>query len=88
MPGVGRVGQDAAGDVLTGPLVPKVRVNGKPIAVIGTPVSGHGLPPHNSPKMSQGSSKVRAGGIPICRAGDKASCDHALSPGSPNVRSG
>jgi len=42
MPGVSRVGADAAGGTIVGNLAPTVLVNGSPIAVQGAPVAGHG----------------------------------------------
>ena len=87
MPGVSRVGVDSAGGTIIGNLVPSVTVNGAPIAVMGAAVAGHGLPPHASPVMVGHSGTVTAGGIPICRAGDAASCGHPAS-GSSNVSAG
>ncbi len=87
MPGAARVGVDAAGGTINGPGVPSVKVNGAPISVIGDAVAGHGKPPHKSPTMSTGSPTVKAGGKPVCRAGDTATCGHATS-GSSNVNIG
>lgn len=87
MPGIARVGTDAAGGTITGALVPSVTVNGKPIAVKGAGVAGHGNSPHSAPVMVGASGTVTAGGIPICRAGDAASCGHAAT-GSGNVSAG
>jgi len=87
MQGVSRVGADAAGGTIVGNLAPTVFVNGKPIAVKGATVDGHGRSPHSSPVMSGSSSTVYANNILICRQGDTATCGHVAS-GSPNVFSG
>lgn len=87
MPGVSRVEADSAGGAIIGILAPTVFVNGKPIAVQGAAVAGHGLPPHSSPVMAGHSSTVFACGIPICREGDAATCGHAAS-GSGDVFAG
>jgi uncharacterized Zn-binding protein involved in type VI secretion len=87
MPGIARVGQDSAGSVIVGNLAPTVFVNGKPIAVKGAAVTGHGKTPHAAPVMVGCSSTVFACGIPVCRAGDAASCGHPAS-GSDNVFAG
>ncbi|KAB2689657.1 PAAR domain-containing protein [Brucella tritici] len=76
MPGIALVGVDAAGGQQQGMQVPWFRVNGNPVAVRGDSVSGHGLFPHNSPVMAEGSPSFRAGGIPVCRAGHLATCGH------------
>lgn len=79
MPILGKMG-DIAGGVLYGPLVPNVFVNGRPVAVVGTPITPHGKPPHARAVMVTGSLTVRAGPaqIPVCRTGDLASCGHPL----------
>jgi uncharacterized Zn-binding protein involved in type VI secretion len=87
MPGISRVNQDTAGGTITGNLAPTVFVNGNPIACLGAAVQSHGLAPHAAPTMSGHSSTVNANGIPICRAGDQATCGHAAS-GSANVFAG
>ena len=75
---LGRVTVDVAGGVLSAPLVPNVFVNGKPIAVIGTPIAPHGKFPHSGAKMETGSPNVKAGGFFVCGSGDLASCGHPL----------
>ena len=75
---VGRVRLDTAGGLLNTPLVPNVFVNGLPIAVVGTIVSHHGKTPHDAVKMAIGSGNVFAGGLPVCGAGDAATCGHLL----------
>lgn len=87
MPGVGRVGVDAAGGTIVGSLAPTVIVDGSPIAVVGADVAGHGLGPHAGPVMAGGSSTVFANGIGVVRAGDAASCGDAAS-GSSDVAAG
>lgn len=82
---VGRVTQDLAGGLLTGPLVDFVFVNKMPIAVLGTPVVSHGPATHAAATMVEGSTFVKADGIPICIVGHMASCGDALSTGSDNV---
>jgi len=84
LPGIARVGQDTAGGTIIGNLAPDIIVEGRPIAVVGASIAGHGLPPHNSPVMVQGSSTVIANGIFVCRQGDAASCGHTAT-GSSNV---
>lgn len=87
MPGISRVGADAAGGTIVGNLAPTVFVNGSPIAVQGAAVAGHGRGPHSGPVMTGASGSVKANGIPICRAGDSASCGHTAS-GSGDVSAG
>jgi len=87
MPGVSRVGVDAAGGTIVGNLAPTVFVNGVPIVVLNATVQGHGLGEHGGPHMAGHSATVFANSIPVCRQGDQASCGHAAS-GSSNVFSG
>jgi uncharacterized Zn-binding protein involved in type VI secretion len=79
MPGASRVGVDAAGGTIVGALAPTVKVNNSPIAVKGAPVAGHGRSPHSAPVMVGASGNVFANNIPVCRAGDAASCGHSAS---------
>jgi uncharacterized Zn-binding protein involved in type VI secretion len=96
MTGVARVGVDSAGGTIIGALVPTVTVNGAPIAVLGAAVLPHAPYPPPPPFavhqvaviMEQGSATVFAGGKPVCRAGDLASCGHAAEPGSSTVLAG
>jgi uncharacterized Zn-binding protein involved in type VI secretion len=85
--GVLRVGIDVAGGLIVGNLRPSVTVNSAPVAVLGASVASHGLGAHASATMTA-SSTVTAGGLPICRFGDPATCGHLGSPGSPNVSIG
>ena len=87
MPGISRVGVDKAGGLVVGNLAPTVFVNGSPIVVIGADVVPHGRGPHSAPTMVEGSSDVFACGIGICRSGDLASCNDAIT-GSGNVLTG
>lgn len=88
MPGISRVGVDAAGGTIIGNLAPTVFVNGAPIAVKGAEVASHGPAPHSpKPVMVGCSSTVFANGIPVVRAGDSASCGHAAT-GSGDVFAG
>jgi len=87
MPGVSRVGVDAAGSTIVGNLAPTVFVDGSPIAVVGASVAGHGRGPHAGPTMAAGSGTVFANSIPVVRAGDPATCGHPAS-GSGDVIAG
>lgn len=87
MPGVSRIGADNAGGTIVGALVPTVRVNGKLVVVRGAAVEGHGPGEHGGPVMVGASGTVFAGGKPVCRAGDAASCGHPAT-GSGDVFAG
>lgn len=87
MPGIARVNQDTAGGTIVGALAPTVFVNGRPIAVKGAAVVGHGIGAHAGPVMAQHSGTVFAEGIPVCRRGDQATCGHPAT-GSSNVFAG
>ena len=80
MPGVSLVGVDTAGGTITGQLQSRVFVDGNPISVVGDPVAPHApcplVPIHCSATMAEGSPRVTIDGIPICRAGDEATCGH------------
>jgi uncharacterized Zn-binding protein involved in type VI secretion len=86
MPSAVRMSCDAAGGPLMTPLQTTVFVSGSLWVVVGTPVAGHGVSPHSSPVMTQGSPTVWVGGFPACRAGDVASCGCPASPGEPLVQ--
>lgn len=89
MAAVLRVGMDSAGGIIAGPpLAPTVFVNGAPIVVVGTLIAPHGPGPHAAASMAMGSSSVFAGGLPVCRDGDAASCGDSGSGGSPDVNAG
>ncbi len=87
MPQVARVGVDAAGGVILGMGGAGYTIAGQTIAVIGDAVTPHPpVPPHTgSPVMTTGQSNYRVNGIPVCRAGDLASCGHSTS-GSTSFR--
>ena len=73
--------------------VSSVRVNGKPVVVNGMSVSPHAPwgkphPPHASASTANGSTTVRAGGIPVVRTGDADTCGHPRVGGSPDVKVG
>ena len=68
-------------------LYTRVFVNGKLIAVQGAAVVAHGLQPDAAPVIVGHSETVFAHGIPICRAGDAATCGHPAT-GSDNVFAG
>ena len=73
--GAVRAFRDTAGHVIIGGKH-SVRVNNMPIAVSGNRVLPHGRRRHAWPWIVQGSSTVRAEGMPVCRQGDVASCGH------------
>lgn len=87
MAGVSRVGQDTAGGKIVGALQTTVFANGKLVAVKGAAIIPHGGGPHAAPVTKAASSTVKAGGIPVVRAGDAASCGHPAT-GSGNVSAG
>ncbi|MFM9940494.1 MAG: hypothetical protein ACKVP7_13500 [Hyphomicrobiaceae bacterium] len=69
MPGIASVGLDAAGGTQLGGGQSFVKCEGAIVVLLGDPVASHGLPPHASPTLAQGSSFVRINGVPVCRAG-------------------
>ncbi len=78
MPGVACVSVDFAGGVQLGAKASKFKVRGNPVVVIGDAVAPHPpAPPHTTnPVMAEGTAKFRVNGIPVCRAGHRASCGH------------
>lgn len=85
MPGASRkidkAGSDmaeASGDVF---------INGEGAVVTGMKVKPHGSGTHGSAKMTGGSGTVFVNGKALIRAGDKATCGHAIT-GSSNVNAG
>ena len=91
MPGISRVGRDTAGATIISGNFSNVKVNGSPIAHVGSGIANHcgGDCPnqHTAPVIVTGSGMVRVNGIEVCRAGDSASCGHSAT-GSGNVRAG
>ncbi len=87
MPGISRVGVDAAGATIVGNLAPTVFVNGSPIVVQGAAIVGHGEHAHAGPHMQGHSFIVFANGIGVCRTGDYANCGHTAT-GSSDVFAG
>ena len=71
--------------VLFSPLVPNCVIGGFPVAVTGTRITPHGRPPHSAAVLIATQFRVLAGGIPLCRAGDIATCGDIALPG-PNFR--
>lgn len=95
MPSVQRQGDTNSAGGAAGVGVASVRVNGKPIVVVGTSVSAHAPwpqrrsnphPPHAATVTAGGSGTVRAGGIPVVRTTDVDQCGHPRIGGSPDVR--
>jgi uncharacterized Zn-binding protein involved in type VI secretion len=93
MPAVQRVGDaNDVGGVVQGGIA-SVRVNGKPISVLGDSVTPHppcgqrkAPPIHCTASVSGGSGSVRAGGIPVDYTGVADTCGHTRAGGSDNVR--
>lgn len=61
------------------------KVEEEHVVLLGDPIAGHGIPPHDSPVMAQGSSWMTLNGTPACRQGHLASCGHP-STGRPWFR--
>ena len=66
-----RVGLDTAGGLITGGGQSFVKIGGSDWAIVGDAVAAHA---HTGVTMAAGSTLVRINGIPVCRAGDLASC--------------
>jgi len=62
-----------------------VYANNLLVSVDGSPVEGHGLPPHSSPLTANGSTTVYINFIPVNKTGDEDTCGHPRAIGSPNV---
>ena len=94
MPAVQRVGDlNAGGGIALGPGHDNVLVNGRPALKPNTPFTPHiGCNPKKPIHCAGvvgimgGSPSVRANGIPLVVTGDKDSCQHGRSGGSPNVQ--
>lgn len=79
MPGITVKGKDSAGGAQLAGGQGSWRVEGQLIVLKGDPVAGHGDSPHNRPTMAEGSSWMRINGVPVVRAGHKATCGHAAT---------
>lgn len=72
--------------VLYSPIVPTCVIGAFPVAVNGNLITPHGKPPHSpTPTLIATQFKVLARGIPLCRAGDIATCGDVAIAG-PNVK--
>ena len=87
MPGVSRVGRDAAKGTILGPGASTVFTEGSRTSLLGDKVAPHGKPPHSSPTIAKSSTTVFAQGKGVVRKGDTATCGHATT-GSSTVFSG
>jgi len=79
MPGITVKGLDSAGGTQLAGGQSTFTVNGQAVVVKGDPVAGHGDAPHSGPVMAEGSSWMTWDGIPVVRAGHKATCGHAAT---------
>lgn len=81
MPGVARVGSDTAGGTQLGGGQNWVKIDGDLVVLVGDGVASHPPCPnpatHCAASMAAGSAWVKIDNVPICRAGDAASCGHA-----------
>jgi uncharacterized Zn-binding protein involved in type VI secretion len=77
MPGISLVGVDTAGGLITGQLNTLMQVDGKFASVVGDVVAPH--PGHIRQVMQQGAPWFTIDGIPVCHAGDQASCGHSAT---------
>lgn len=82
MPQVSLVGVDRAGGTITGPGAVKLTIGGIKASLLGDAVAGHGDGAHRGPRMVQGSSKLRVGGIAVVLQGHAASCGHQATGSS------
>ena len=93
MPSVQRQGDanSAGGVIKIGD--PSVKINNRPVAVVGLPVSAHLpcplIPTHCNAKTSVAIARsVRVNKKFISITGDKDTCGHPRQVGSPNVKAG
>lgn len=87
MPMVVRVGDanDAGGKVTQG--IPEFIVDGRPVAVIGSPVTPHRprrKRRHRRAKTAEGEITFIIGDKKVSLVGDKDTCGHTRVEGSPN----
>lgn len=76
MTGVARKSADSAGGAQLAGGQAVVRLEGHDVVLLGDSVEPHGTGEHGGPVMAEGSGIMRINGIPVCRAGNKASCGH------------
>jgi uncharacterized Zn-binding protein involved in type VI secretion len=67
---------DSAGAAHLGGKQSFFKVGGQPVIVEGDAITPHGRFPHAAPTMAQGSSWLKLNGLPACRAGHLATCQH------------
>lgn len=79
MPGISQVGIAQAGGVIQGPGAANFTLDGAKVSLLGDDVAGHGTGAHAGPKMVEGSAWMTWNGIPVVRAGHKASCGDAAN---------
>lgn len=86
MPELHRLGDLNTADAPIVDTVQKsVYANNALVSVDGSPVAGHGLPPHAGPFTANGSRSVFIENIPVNRRGDPDTCGDARVQGSPDV---
>lgn len=78
---------NAAGGVVTGSAQGQVYIDGRLVAVNGSPVSPHWpfVFPHIGTVTTSGAANVVINGIPVNRIGDPDSCGHPRATKSCNV---
>ncbi|MCJ8142976.1 PAAR domain-containing protein [Ancylobacter sp. A5.8] len=80
MPGIAVKSLDSAGGAHLAGGQDWMTVEDQLVVVLGDPVTPHGDPPHSPlPIMVEGSEWFLIDGVPVCRAGHRASCGHASS---------
>ena len=85
MHGIARKTIDTAGGIQLNGGQDFVTVENNLWVLLGDPVQGHGVAPHDAPVMAEGSSFINIDGVAVCREGHLASCGHA-STGSAVMR--
>lgn len=86
MPGIARQKLDNARGVIVGPSSSTVFADGKPVALIGDTIAGHGKAPHTNPKIvGNGARKCMVDNKVPAKQGSTASCGHNVSNGSSTV---
>ena len=68
--------------VILGPGAPTVIAEAFPVSTMFDDVASHGEPPHAKAIVINGSATVFAGGRPVVRNGDPASCGDTVQSGS------